>query len=1012
MPDLQIRLLGSFSVSLAGQELPVALPAGKSTSLVKLLALAVEHRLPAEQIIEALWPDLGLTQARSNLHLVLHTSRRSLDPNRDHQILPLRGGVVMLSGESMWTDVEAFEDAAATARSRNDVASYRLALALYRGPLDVADLYEDWIADRRTHLQNLFLDISVLGAEVFRQEGEIGLAIDTLQRAVAIEPALEAAHVALMRLYAQIGQRQQALRQFEQASEALRRDLEVEPDQETRDLVELIRAGHLPKEQSQRRRRERVTSHNLPRPLTSFTGRERDMVRVRRLLQTNRLVTLTGPGGVGKTRLAIAIGAEVTSMYPDGTWLVELAPVSDPSGVTRVVADVVGFREQGTASLLDALVRELEGRCSLLIVDNCEHVIDATAGLAHTLLVGCPELSILCTSRETLALPGEVVLAVPPLSVPGPDEALSVSSLLGLAAVRLFVERSRSRRPDFELSADNAAAVAAICRQLDGLPLAIELAAAWIGVASPAQIAERLDNDLELLKTSSRAAQPRQRSMRTALDWSYRLLSSEEQSLFCRLAVFSGGWSLEAAEAVTGEPDALNTLSRLIDKSLVNAAPQSNGSLRYRFLEPVRQYALARLRDRALEQKVRRNHAAYLVDMTADIEGLLRGPDQTETLNRIEPENDNVRAALAWSLAEGGDPFLGLRLAVHWRRFWHMRGNVREGCEWLDALLVANPGAPLADRSDALHACGGLYSTGGQLAEATERLTEALALRRKLGDDERTGRTLNILGTLSMDQGSNEDAAAYLEESLALMRKVGDTQGAAVTSCNLGNVAYTQGNLEAAFDWYVVSRDLAARAGDESGVSICVANMASIAVTRRDYDDAFDLFSEAIAVWRRQADKAMLAACVDGVGELMLETGCTERAAVLEGIADALRRSAGSAIAPIESSGYETRDARMRHDLGDIRFEAALERGANLPFEDAMDYVLDRAGAMGKDEIDLTKREREIAGLVVQGLTNRQIAGMLEISDRTVDTHVSNILRKLNVSSRSQLAVWAAQEAS
>ena len=417
---------------------------------------------------------------------------------------------------------------------------------------------------------------------------------------------------------------------------------------------------------------------NLPLELSSFVGREKEVAEVKRLLGDNRLVTLTGPGGCGKTRLALAVAFEVVEDFGEGAWWVGLAPLSDPTLVPQAVAQALEVHEQPGFSLTETLADALRNKRLLLILDNCEHLIEACARFAHTLLTSCRHLRILATSRETLGVAGEADWRVPSLTLPEVERPPSVDDAVHYEATRLFVERARSRLSTFSLTPENAQAVAEVCRKLDGMPLAIELAAARVAMLSVEQISERLEDPLRLLSAGDRTAEPRQRTLRATLEWSHELLSEPERLVFRRLSIFAGGWTLEAAEAVCAgegleEEDVLELLSRLGDKSLVVAEVGSEDAVRYRMLEPVRQYAWKLLEDSGEAEQVRERHATYYLELAEEAEPELKGARQGEWLGRLEREHGKLRTALGWSI-EGGDADLGLRLAGALERLWWTRG--------------------------------------------------------------------------------------------------------------------------------------------------------------------------------------------------------------------------------------------------------------------------------------------------------------------------------------------------
>jgi predicted ATPase len=477
------------------------------------------------------------------------------------------------------------------------------------------------------------------------------------------------------------------------------------------------------------------TSHlNLPAPRSTFVGREREMVELKQAMAATRLLTLTGTGGSGKTRLALEAARDLIGSYPDGVWLVELAPLSEEALVPKAVAEALGIPERSAEPLSDTLADVLRGRELLLVLDNCEHLLETTARLVDKVLDSCPRLRILATSREALGVEGEMRWPVPPLSVPEPQGMLPSQELEGYESVRLFVEGARGHDPSFSLSPHNAPAVAEICRTLEGIPLAIELAAARVGTLSLEQISKRLEGSLELLTRGGRTAVPRHRTLKGTLDWSYDLLSEPERILFRKLSVFAGGWTLEASEAIglgegVEEEEVLDLLSGLVEKSLVVTEGSHEGGVRYRLLEPVGQYAREKLEERGTAQETRRQHAEFFLALAEAADPEIEGAQQAAWLERLEEEHDNLRAALSWSLEEQGeDPELGLRMGAALGEFWYLRGYFNEGRRWLEEALAKSGGAPTAARARALHRVSWLALLQGDLDRGQEASEEGLEL--------------------------------------------------------------------------------------------------------------------------------------------------------------------------------------------------------------------------------------------------------------------------------------------
>jgi predicted ATPase/DNA-binding SARP family transcriptional activator len=791
---VRIRLLGGFEVMVGARTIQEdAWRLRKAANLIKLLALASGNRLHREQIMYTLWPNLGISAASNNLRQTTHAARRTLDPAMGSSYLASREESLVLCPESsLWVDVEAFEQAARSARRSGEPAAYEAALELYFGELLPTDRYEEWAEQPRGRLKESYLWLLMRLAKLHEEFADYASAMEALREVVSEEPTREEAHLGLMRLYALVRNKGEALAHYGRLKETLCRELGAEPAASSRALREKIATGRFPPTEGQS-----LTSptegppgarmHNLPAPRSSFVGRESELRNLKRDLAMTRLLTLTGAGGCGKTRLALEVAREFIGAYPEGVWLVELAPLSEEALVAQALASVLGVPEQPDRSLTEALVDFMRAKRALLVMDNCEHLVDAVARLADTLLNSCSHLRVLATSRESLNVEGELAWLVPSLSVPSLGRsATRVEELAGYESVRLFVERARHRNPEFCLTPENANAVGRICERLEGIPLAIELAAARVGM-SLEQIASRLDDSLRLLTWGSRTASPRRRTLRGTLDWSYALLGELERRLFGRLSVFAGGWTLEAAEAVGAgdiqQGDVVDLLSRLVDKSLVVAEAQE--VVRYRMLEPIRQYARERFEESEEVEAVKRRHAEFYLVLAEEAEPGVEGPQQAAWLERLEAEHDNLRTALSWSLERGEEAELGLRVGEALGQFWYLRGYFGEGRRWLEEALAKASPASTAARANALRRLSFLAFMQGDLDRAQEAGEEGLNLERVKQFWDIAGRRsiaaglLHMLGLVMSARGDPERAIHLYEESLVFSRKVGDERGIA-----------------------------------------------------------------------------------------------------------------------------------------------------------------------------------------------------------------------------------------
>jgi predicted ATPase/DNA-binding SARP family transcriptional activator/DNA-binding CsgD family transcriptional regulator len=1066
LETIRIRLLGGFEVSVGARTIEEgAWRLRKAASLVKLLALAAGNRLHREQLMYTLWPELGISAASNNLRQTVHSARRTLDPTMGSSYLASRDESLVLCPESsLWVDVDAFEEAARSARRSHEPAAYEAALELYAGELLPTDRYEEWAEQPRRRLQESYLSLLLGLAHLHEELADHDSAIEALRRVVLEQPTREEAHAGLMRLYTLTGNTGEALAQYGRLEEALSRELGTKPTASSRALREEITAGRFPptEGQSLASRSEgqpEAAKHNLPAPRSSFVGRESELRNVKRDLVMTRLLTLTGAGGCGKTRLALEVARELVGAYPDEVWLVELAPLSQGALVAQALASVLGVQEQPDRSLTDALVNNLRDKRALLVMDNCEHLVDAVARLADTLLNSCLHLKVLATSRESLNVEGELTWLVPSLSVPNLGQSPTLEELAGCESVRLFAERARHRNPAFSLTSENAYAVATICGRLDGIPLAIELAAARVGL-SVEQIAQRLDDSLKLLTSGSRTASPRQRTLRGTLDWSYALLSESEQRLFCRLSVFAGGWTLEAAETVgaggdTEQADILDLLSALVEKSLVVASATGGGRVRYRMLEPIRQYAREKLEESGEDEEVQRRHTGFFLALAEDAEPRLRGPEDMEWLERLEAEHDNMRAALSWTL-ERGEVELGLRLSGALMLFWEAHGHYSEGRRWLERVWGMKGTASAAVRVKALYGVcqmahlqddtdraeatalegielcaepeidGGFaalfrWKLGyamrlrGDFQRAKELLEESLTLSREADDKRGIADALLELGLISLYLDDHERAKECFEEGIDLCRRLGYGLRLADLLNSLGYVFLLEGDFERGATLSEEAAVLYRERGYKGGLQWGLNNVGWASLLQGDHRRAEASFEECLTLCLELGDSLTPPKSLEGLACIFGAEGQTERAARLFGAAAALREAVGSEHMPEEDARSEPYLAAARARLDETSWEEAWTEGGAMSMDQAIEFALLEVGQVqpsspasnrpSTDEPpDLTRREREVAALVVQELTNRQIAKELLISERTVDHHVEKILKKLNLSSREQVA--------
>jgi predicted ATPase/DNA-binding CsgD family transcriptional regulator len=797
-----------------------------------------------------------------------------------------------------------------------------------------------------------------------------------------------------------------------------------------------------------------VRRHNLPEQTTSFVGRTQALSDVRRLLGTSRLLTLTGPGGVGKTRLALQVATDVMDAYPDGAWLVDLAALRDPQLVPHAVANAVGVRMPAGFAPFSVLADALHARTLLLVLDNCEHLVQVCAELVDTLLHSCPHVCILATSRAVLDVPGETNWRVPPLGLSDAEMSKTVDEVQQSEAASLFVERAQATRPGFSVDERTAPAVASICRRLDGLPLGIELAAARMSVLTPEQIVERLDHALSLLVSGPRTAPARHHALRAALDWSYGLLGESERRVFERASVFAGGWTLEAAEAVCSgegvEPSSMvDQLGHLVDQSLVVAEPNDDRAMRYRLLEPLRQSAAEWLQVRGDADVTGRRHAAYYTQLGEHLGSQWLDRDPTRHA-RLLREHDNVRAALRWLIDRGQvEPAQQLAGAVG--SLWQESGRAEEGREWLFEILALPTPVRSAARARALIYASVLAGEQGDYAAARPLVSESLGLARELGDGPTLAYVLHRAAQLAWlqrefgiarelaDEGvqvsravgirnleginlwqvaqathdlGEPGAAPLAEEALAIFAEVRNPAFVANALTTLAQVHLAGGRLASA-------RRLLERAVAEHPVRFqgvaqlwTRVHLGRVACEQGDLERAHVALLEAFAIGRDAlGGRVRLVMPLEGLAQVATAAGQPLRALRLAGAATALREAHSNRPTPTELVRLERWLTRARAAVGRSDADAAWESGRQLtPAQAAAEALALEVSTMPRRSLDpLTPREREVAGLVGNGASTREIAGQLVISQNTVRLHVERILSKLGLHSRAQLAAWAVQ---
>ncbi|MEZ4564142.1 MAG: BTAD domain-containing putative transcriptional regulator [Thermomicrobiales bacterium] len=1027
---LRIQVLGDFLVWVSGQAAPrAAWRQRRAAAILKLLALERGHRLHREQVQDTLWPDFAPDAAANNLRGALLVARRALErAGAPPGLFLTRDGDTLVLGPvgQVQVDVAEFQEAASRAWHGADSAAVKRALAHYAGDLLPDDPYEEWAESRRHGLRATYLTLLERLAGLQEAAGDGSAALATRERALAADPLDEAQHAATMRLLARLGHPQLALARYADLVRLLQDELGARPEPATARLAEEIRSGAMlaslagtpaagqpgavplvfepvtmsgatladapagsrPQAPGGGSAFTLAPGAQLPAAVDALVGRERELADLTRLLTTARLITLTGPGGTGKTRLAHELARRWAATEKDPVALVDLAPLREADLVLPAIARALGLEESGSQPVAAFLAEAIGTQRLLLILDNLEQVA-AAAPAVGDLLLTCPHLVILGASRVRLRLRGEQEYPVSPLAAPDPanNGEVDLDALAGVPAVELFLRRTQAARPGFTLDHTTQQAVAAICRKLDGLPLAIELAAAQMRVLTPEQLLHRLEASFDVLKSTSPDLPPRQRTLRETIAWSYDLLSSGEQRLFGRLGLFASGWRLEAVEAMAtigDEPptDALETLAGLIDHSLVQMRAQpADAEARYGMLETIREYAEELARASPGSDRVIATFEQYLHDLLLRAEQGLRGPEQIAWLDRLADDHDNLRATMGAMLARG-DGRAALDLAPRLWEFWRIRGYLAEGTSWLQRALAAAPDADPAARAAAEFGLGKLaidlgdyegaeshfrVSAGiweilsdqprlvdawnallivklntNELAEAQVLGEHALDVARATGDTFSTATALFNLGLVARTENRLEEAVALLEEALALWRDQQNPKWIALTTQALGISSRRLGDLARARALFEESKAICQRQHNVYGVAVAVSELGLIALAQGEYPEAVHLNIASLAHFESIGaphgvieSLEWIAVCLAAAGspaEAMQVYGAAQaardRLQVGEIDNEALHRDAGLAVA-VRALGEATAQAQIQTGRS-LAIPQAVEMAANL----------------------------------------------------------------------------------
>lgn len=883
---LQIRLLGKVEIVIANA--PPPLFRGKSGQwLMGILALHANRPVERDWLAGTLWPDSAPDQGRANLRRTLTDVRRALGNAASHLTNPSPHTVSL-----------------GLAESEADVLAFRAGdFARYGGPL-MPGCPLEWVEIERRALEETYLTRGEQRATSLALDAALPL----LEALRACAPLRESLLRLQLSTLCGLGNRAEAQQYYYRFRCLLLSERLGEPSVQTQQhwkTLQNLQVSPEPTARSDTSPSSTSLKNNLPSQLTSFIGREREIADVTGLIGTTRLLTLSGAGGSGKTRLAFQAAEGVLGQYSDGVWMVELAPLSDPGRVAHTVAQALGVRETAGQTMSQTLTLQLKTKKLLIVLDNCEHLVAACAQFTAALLRSCPNVQVLATSREPLGIAGEQIYGVPSLSSPTPQESkkATADSLSLFESVRLFIDRARAIKTNFTVTNANAPALAQVCYRLDGIPLALELAAARIRSLTVEQINDKLDNRFHLLTGGDRSALPRQQTLRALVDWSYDLLTNIEKTVFARLSVFAGGWTLEAAESVcAGEATApgwvpveewevLDVLTSLLDKSLVFAEPQGGveggvDGTRYQMLETLKQYGAEKLDAGGETVKISIKHRNYFVAWLEEVEPQRVGPGQAAWLTRIEIEHDNLRAVLdecampsaeRSANAEAAET-AGLRIVASIWQFWDTRGYPNEGIEQAIRALdrgQARKATPHMQqlRAKAMVAVGALATAQGDYKTALTFHGKSLALYRDLDHKPGIATALRNMGILAYEQGNYETAQSFLEESLALRRELGDKPGLSNSLNNLGILANDRGNYGVAQALMEESLALRRELGDKLGIAISLNNLGSLAFNQGDYKRALLLYEDSFAFYRDVGDKRGTAISLNKLGSLAQKEG-------------------------------------------------------------------------------------------------------------------------------------------
>jgi non-specific serine/threonine protein kinase len=975
---LEVTLLGQFEVLHDGKRLTIPTRNAQSLFAYLILNAGTAHR--RERLAGLLWPDSTEENARSNLRHELWRLRKALKTAGGSYFL-IDDLTIAFNPQSEYSlDAQKLESVPLEGSTAAD--ELMAALSAYRGEL-LPGFYDEWVFVERERLHGLFEARMSRLLEILLAEGRWAEVLDWGMRWIALGQWPEPAYRALMTAYASRGDVSKAMAIYERFAQGLQKDLGLKPSEQTQALYKRLKAGWKTEASAQAPAAtkgpsispaeksapsaplRRLRRSNLPRPLTSFIGREREIRQVERLVSSGRLVTITGSGGVGKTRLAIQVARALAPQFPDGAWWAELAALSvspaapdgDSEGrqgalsradaVAQVIAKALRIPELPGLPVLDGVSERLSDKQLLLVLDNCEHLIEACAALAERLLGDCPQVSILVTSREPLRVPGEKAWYLPSLSLPEIGRSLEFEDIVQSEAVNLFIERTGDVLPGYWPGQAGAATIAQICRRLDGIPLAIELAAARMNLLSAQEIAGRLDSRFSLLTAGRRTALPRHQTLQAAIEWSYDLLEEAEQALFRRLSVFAGSFTLEAVEAVcAGEDiprqDVLTLLARLVDKSLLNVDPSLQDvelPTRYRLLDTICSFGRLKLDEAGRSGRMRDRHAAYYVSLVEAAEPELLLQDQGRWYRLLQEEHDNIRAVIEWG-AESDQAENALRIVGSLLWFWWSHGPMHEGLDLtLQAMTLPSADRFPEHRARALNTAGYLHWSLGNIPSARQSLNEARAILETSDDEAGRAWMMQFLGLVLTSEGDYDLADAAMQEGLAIARKLGNLNMSSFSLAFQGDIAFQKGDISKARSAYEESAITLRALGNKLFAAYPLRRLGYLALGRGEIPRAREYFRESLALNREGGDRRAVAACLLSFAALAIHMDKLDVAARLLGAAESRLESLGINLLYLDLIEWGLISNKVITTLDEAAFTAAFAEGWELSEDQAVELV-------------------------------------------------------------------------